>query len=127
MIISVRGKHNSGKTTFIEKLLKRFEKYKIVVIKVSGKETIDINNKDTNRFRNAGSLASMILAEKETAIFLDKMHTEEAIEFARIFKADLVVIEGYDYTTKKNEKTIYVEQNNNFETLCNEIMRELGK
>ncbi|HEC87971.1 MAG TPA: molybdopterin-guanine dinucleotide biosynthesis protein B, partial [Thermoplasmata archaeon] len=58
MIIGIKGRHNSGKTSLIEKIIEKFKHYRIVVVKTSEHETIDVEKSDTNRYRKAGAKAS---------------------------------------------------------------------
>jgi len=126
MLIAVRGEKNSGKTSFIEKLIERLHDYKIVVIKSSEHATVDIQGKDTSRYREAGAEAAIILAEKEAAIFLNSMRLNEAIEFARKFMPDLIVVEGYKKVESLGCRVIDVEAMEH-EKVIEEIAKEIEK
>ena len=126
MLIAVRGEKNSGKTAFIEKLIERLRGYRIIVIKSSEHATVDIHGKDTSRYREAGAEAAMIVAEKETAIFLSSMQLSKAIKLARKFMPDLIVVEGYKKVESLGCRVIDVEDVEH-EKVIEEIAKEIEK
>ena len=48
-VISIYGPHSSGKTGLIERILERFGRWKILVLKKTHLESLDIPGKDTHR------------------------------------------------------------------------------
>ncbi len=130
MLIAVKGEKDSGKTTLIEKLLKSLHNYKIVVIKSSEHATIDVEGKDSHRYMKGGAEAAIIVAEKETAIFLDSMQIEDAIQIARKFMPDLIIVEGYKKVEALSCRIIdaeNVEQDEIIEEIAREVEKEKKK
>lgn len=127
MLIAIKGEKNSGKTSFIEKMLEKLKDFKIIVIKSSGHEKIDEEGKDTYRYRKAGAEASIIVAKEETAIFINNVSIEEAIKLARKFSPDLIIVEGYKSIENLNCKIIDMEKNPNVDEICNEILKEMKR
>lgn len=124
MIIGIKGRHGSGKTSLIEKIIEKFKHYRIVVVKTSGHETIDIEKSDTNRYRKAGAKVSMIVAEKETVIFTNG-DIRDAIGVAEKFFPDLIILEGYKKIENLNCMMIDVEKNIDFEEICRQIKNKI--
>lgn len=93
MLVAIKGKKGSGKTSFIEKLLKNLEGYRMVVIKKSGHEEIDIKGKDTYRYKEAGAAGSIVVAKSECALFF-RGDINYAIYFAKKLQPDLIIVEG---------------------------------
>jgi len=97
MLIAIKGKKNSGKTLFIENLLKKLKGYKVVVVKSSMHEAIDEEGKDTWRYREAGAIASIISTKKEIVLFTKGTENKlkDAINIAKKFFPDVIIVEGY--------------------------------
>ncbi|OYT59132.1 molybdopterin-guanine dinucleotide biosynthesis protein B [Thermoplasmatales archaeon ex4484_30] len=97
MLIAIKGKKNSGKTLFIENLLKKLKGYKVVVVKSSMHEAIDEEGKDTWRYRGAGAIASIISTKKEIVLFTKGTENKlkDAINIAKKFFPDVIIVEGY--------------------------------
>ncbi len=126
MLIAVKGEKNSGKTRFIEDLLKRLNEYNVVVIKSSEHEYADIEGKDTCRYRKAGANISIISAKKEMGLFTDKRELQDVINIARKFLPDLIIIEGYKSVEKLNCRVIDVEKDD-IDSIHEEILQKLEK
>lgn len=126
MIVGIKGRHNSGKTTLIEKLIKKFKDYRIVVVKTSSHETIDVEKSDTHRYRKAGATAGIIVAEKETVIFTDG-DFKNAIKIAEKFFPDLIILEGYRKIENIDCMIIDIEKEFDFEEVCSKIKNEIEK
>ena len=94
MIIAIKGEKKSGKTAFIEKLLEKLRGYKIIVIKSSEHERIDEEGKDTFRYREAGAVASIIVARNEIVLFSNENGLDKAINLAKKLMPDLIIVEG---------------------------------
>lgn len=126
MLIAIKGEKNSGKTTFIEELLKKLN-CKVIVIKSSGHEFIDIDGKDTSRYRNAGAKASIIVAKNETAIFMESMNLSKAIDLAKKFNPDLIIVEGFKSIDNLKCKVIEMDKKPDIEEILREIEKEMRK
>ncbi len=119
MILGIKGEKNSGKTTLIENILKKFNG-KVVVIKSSSTDYFDDPGKDTWRYRKAGALASIIIGREETAMF-SSFDTNTAIEIAKKFHPDLIVFEGY----KKVKGDLIIDMNDTINE--DEILKRIKK
>ncbi len=99
VIISIVGKSNSGKTTFIEKLIPEIMKrgFTVGVLKHSH-HVIDIDKegKDSWRHQKAGANIVMVSSPK-TISMVKQVETEVSLdELADFFRdVDLVITEGY--------------------------------
>ncbi len=91
-IISIVGRHNSGKTTVIEKLIPVFKKrnYSVAVIKHSHHIPISCQ-KDTERLQNAGASAAYLSDQGAIVYSLDKSLLSLLNSFSNM---DLILIEG---------------------------------
>ncbi len=102
-IISVVGLQKSGKTTTVERLVKRLVEmgYKVGTIKsmVHSNFTIDVEGKDTYRHKQAGADFVISLSRNETAYIENNPRRQDVGEVSRLFPdgTDIVVGEGlYD-------------------------------
>ena len=128
MIIAIKGKKNSGKTTFIEKLLEKLKGYSIVVIKSSGHERIDDENKDTFRYRKAGGKAALIAVKKESVLFMESMSLEDAISFVRRkLTPDFIIVEGYESVENLKCRVVDVEENPDVEAIYQDMIKSLKR
>ena len=98
-VIGICGYHNSGKTTLIEKLIRRLrnEGYKIATIKnIPKKFSIDTEGKDTWKHRQAGASVVVASSPDETAfIFKRGMELKEIAGILNeIVHPDLILVEG---------------------------------
>jgi molybdopterin-guanine dinucleotide biosynthesis protein B len=99
-IVSIVGKSDSGKTTFIEKLLPELtrRRYRIATVKhdVHGFE-VDREGKDSWRHKQAGAHTVVISSPKKAALIRDveKDLTLEEIREKLIQDVDLILSEGY--------------------------------
>ena len=98
-VIGICGYHNSGKTTLIEKLIRRLrnEGYKIATIKnIPKKFSIDTEGKDTWKHRHAGASVVVASSPDETAfIFKRGMELKEIGDILnKIVHPDLILVEG---------------------------------
>ncbi|AWB10962.1 molybdopterin guanine dinucleotide biosynthesis accessory protein MobB [Thermodesulfobium acidiphilum] len=123
-IISFVGKSNSGKTTFLEKLISEITKrgYKVGVLKhdVHGFE-MDKEGKDTWRMAKAGAW-SVGISHSEKMAIIQKVSKELTLEeVAKFFEGvDILFTEGYK---KEGKKRIEIRRKG-IEPLCkpNEIV-----
>ena len=98
-LIGICGHHNSGKTTLIEKLIRRLKKegYKIATIKnIPKKFSIDTEGKDTWKHGEAGASVVVASSPDETAfIFKRGMELKEIAGILNeIAHPDLILVEG---------------------------------
>lgn len=102
-IISVVGLKKCGKTTTVERLVRRFSEmgFKVGTIKsmVHSNFTIDFEGKDTYRHKKAGARFVISLSRNETAYIENNPKRQTVDEVSKFFPddTDLVVAEGlYD-------------------------------
>jgi molybdopterin-guanine dinucleotide biosynthesis protein MobB len=101
--ISFVGFSDSGKTTLIERLVQRLtaKGYKVGVIKHhhGQRDTgIDVEGKDTWRYRQSGAAITALIAPDGMTLFLpqENLTAEEAVErLARQLPVDLILVEGF--------------------------------
>lgn len=98
--ISVVGRHNSGKTTLVVKLIEELvaRGFDVGSIKHHHREgfEIDIPGKDSYRHRQAGASETAISAPGQVAFIKTIDHEAEARELVRAMpNHDIVVVEGY--------------------------------
>ncbi len=98
-IIAVSGGKNSGKTTFIEGLIKYFntKDIKTSVIKHDGHEfEPDRAGTDSRRFFDAGAFGAAIFDNDKIQIV---KNIERDIDIERLFPdTDIVILEGFKYS-----------------------------
>lgn len=100
-IVSVVGRSDSGKTTFLEKLIPELKKLRIRVAVVKHDRhgfEMDHPGKDTWRLRKAGADAVMISAPNQMALIRSGLKQELPLdELAELVSGavDLVLTEGY--------------------------------
>lgn len=97
-IISIVGKSESGKTTLLEALIPELQRrgHRVAVIKhTGGDHDFDTPEKDTWRFRRAGSVVSAITAAHQAAVFI-KTDAYKPADFALFAgDCDLILTEGF--------------------------------
>jgi len=102
-VISFVGFSGSGKTTLIERLVQRLtaKGYKVGVIKHhhGQRDTgIDVEGKDTWRYRQSGAAITALVAPDGMTLFLpqENLTAEEAVErLTRQLPVDLILVEGF--------------------------------
>ncbi len=101
-VITIVGAHNSGKTTFIEKVVKSLQEkgYLISVIKhdPKGKAETDKKGKDSYRIFQAGAKQVIVASPDKISSFVrtyEPLTPKEIIEKFVVENADLVIIEGF--------------------------------
>jgi molybdopterin-guanine dinucleotide biosynthesis protein B len=120
-VIQVIGYKNSGKTTTVCELIKRFSQlgYKVASIKHDAHHfEVDYPGKDTWMHREAGASVVAITSQEKFAIMVQQpIRLTDLIE--RIQDVDLVIVEGYkhnDYpkiVILKEEKDLSLLQETN--------------
>jgi molybdopterin-guanine dinucleotide biosynthesis protein B len=96
------GHSGSGKTTIVEKLIRRLtqEGIRVAVIKhdVHGFE-MDKPGKDTWRHKRAGAVATLISSPEKIGLVMDSDRDHEPEELLPLLHfADLVITEGFKYS-----------------------------
>jgi len=95
--VSVTGFKNSGKTMVVEALVKELSTrgHRVGTLKHTADDIdLDTPGKDTSRHRDAGSVATGILQDNTTALFIDeKLSIHQAAE--KLGVIDILVIEGF--------------------------------
>lgn len=118
--VSVTGFKNSGKTSVVEALVRELSSrgYKVGTLKHTADDIIlDSPGKDTSRHREAGSIATGILQENTTAIFIDqKLSLHQAAE--KLGAIDYLVIEGFK-TVDTHARIIIPREDGEVEKLSN--------
>ncbi len=122
-LISVVGKSNSGKTTFLEKLIAEFKQRgcKVGVIKHDAHSfEIDHKGKDSYRLKHAG--ADTMIISSSTQLAMVKNTTEDTalvnLRAAYMMDMDIILAEGY-----KRERAHKIEisrRENSTDILCEE-------
>jgi molybdopterin-guanine dinucleotide biosynthesis protein B len=104
-VISFIGRHNSGKTTVLEKVIRGLKEkgYKVAVIKHhKGDFELDVHGKDTWRLGQAGSDVVVISSPRKTAIIRQPQQelTLDQIREMVWQGMDIVISEGYKFDNK---------------------------
>ena len=100
MIIHIKGSSNTGKTSLIEELAKRLggDGMRVGVIKHVA-SPIEIEGKDSQRFREAGVQPVCLIGEGESAFFLSgEMELERCIDIMRSIsdlELDPIIVESF--------------------------------
>lgn len=121
--VSVTGFKNSGKTRVVEALVKELSSrgYKVGTLKHTADDIVlDSPGKDTSRHREAGSIATGILQENTTALFLDqKINLHQAAE--KLGSIDILVIEGFK-TVDTHARIVVPREDPEFKELDNGLV-----
>jgi molybdopterin-guanine dinucleotide biosynthesis protein B len=101
-IVAFVGHSGSGKTTFVEKLIRRLiqEGIRVAVIKhdVHGFE-MDKPGKDTWRHKKAGAVATLISSPEKIGLVMDSERDHDPKELLPLLHfADLVITEGFKHS-----------------------------
>lgn len=100
-IVSFVGRSNSGKTTFIERVIPELVRagYKVATVKHAGHGfDLDTEGKDSWRHRQAGASSVVILSKGSMAMFADvsaEMKIEEVRDRFLDGTYDLIIAEGW--------------------------------
>ena len=121
--VSVTGFKNSGKTRVVEALVKELSSrgYKVGTLKHTADDIVlDSPGKDTSRHREAGSIATGILQENTTALFIDqKVTLHQAAE--KLGAIDYLIIEGFK-TVDTHARVIVPREDDEVEKLDNGLV-----
>ena len=137
-IIGFYGESNTGKTTIIEKLIKKLteHKYKVTTVKITDKEIgIDTPGKDTYIHSQAGSQLVVLSTSKETDYLKKQYQNEKQIinSIKNLDEYDIIIIEGSKEPTvrkirigtkSERENTIQT-YNDDFDSLYSMIKKEI--
>ncbi|BCA54388.1 Molybdopterin-guanine dinucleotide biosynthesis protein B [Nitrospira sp. KM1] len=102
-IVCFVGKSNSGKTTFIERVIPELVRagYKVATVKHAGHGfDLDTEGKDSWRHKQAGASAVVILSKGSMAMFADvsdQMKVEDVRDRFLDGSYDLIVAEGWKH------------------------------
>jgi len=102
-IVSVVGKGDSGKTTFLEKLIRELADRGVRVATVKHHihdYDIDVPGKDSYRHARAGAFATMVSSPEKFAVIHDvqeEMTLEAIAMIAHGTGADILITEGYKH------------------------------
>ena len=116
-IVSIVGKSNTGKTTFIERLIPEIVRrgYRVAIIK-HGAHGFDIDHegKDTWRYRKAGAHSTIISSPGKVALIeeVEKDHDIEELREKYIRNVDIIVVEGYKGNPHPKIEIFRKERNN---------------
>jgi molybdopterin-guanine dinucleotide biosynthesis protein B len=125
-VVSIVGKSNTGKTTFIEKMIPEFVRrgYRVATIK-HGAHGFDIDHegKDTWRYRQAGAHTTLISSPQKVALIesVDKDHDIEELIEKYIRNVDIIIVEGYKgnpypkieiFRKERNDELLSARDNN---------------
>ncbi|MCL2645137.1 MAG: molybdopterin-guanine dinucleotide biosynthesis protein B [Betaproteobacteria bacterium] len=96
------GHSNSGKTTFIERLIPELTRRGVRVATIKHahhKVQLDTEGKDSWRYKNAGAALSMLVTTNELQLVADADAQREPLQLARRFlgEADIVLAEGFSH------------------------------
>lgn len=101
VIAAVSGVKNSGKTTFLEKLVSclRLRGYQVAVIKHDGHEfEPDVEGTDTWKLRKAGAYGTAIFSKGKWMVMKEETGMDEE-RLAKMFpEADFILLEGFKYS-----------------------------
>ncbi len=121
--VSFIGRSNSGKTTFLEKVVRelKIRGYRIAVVKHTHHDfDMDHPGKDSWRFTRAGSDV-VVLASPDKVAFVESLDAELTLtQITALFKdkVDIVITEGYKNGTAPKVLVVTCEQHK--EQLCPE-------
>ncbi|MDR2207530.1 MAG: molybdopterin-guanine dinucleotide biosynthesis protein B [Azoarcus sp.] len=98
------GHSNSGKTTFIERLIPELTRrgLRVATIKhAHHKVQLDTEGKDSWRYKNAGAALSMLVTTSALQLVADADEEREPTQLARRFlgEADIVLAEGFSHAS----------------------------
>lgn len=122
-VVIVTGAHNSGKTTFIEKVVSilSLKGYSIAYIKhdPKGKAVTDTEGKDSWKVYNAGAKQVVVASPEKLSLFIreNSYNLEDVVRFLEHFNPDLIVVEGFK-SNKDYDKFEVIRKEENRELLC---------
>lgn len=124
-VISIVGIHNSGKTTFIEKVIKLLSQkgYKIGAIKhdPKGKAKTDTPGKDSYKMFHAGAKQVILASPNKITSYIREENYDPSniIDRYMIEDLDLIIIEGFKFY-KNTDKFEVIRKEENRELIISE-------
>ncbi len=91
------GSSNSGKTETIERLIRALKEkgYRVIAVKHTHLDVRVDEGKDTERFRDAGAICSLLSAKEQSFLVYDRaLGIEEILEILEPV-CDVVLVEGF--------------------------------
>lgn len=102
-IFQIVGFQNSGKTTFLKKLIEELNNEKITAVTIKhhghgGKPEL-IEEKDSSHHLKAGAIASIVEGDGRLLLHSEKSEwtIDEKIQLASFFRPGVILIEGHKY------------------------------
>ena len=140
MILGIYGKKKSGKTSFIEDLVKELKKeYSVATIKHIPHKDFSIDEKGTDTYRHKKAGASVVVASSPS----QTVFVSNTFSFSRIvshlgeFDCDIILVEGYSKesipkilvgNSKKEKNTVFqVESGKDIQKILEYIKKNIKK
>ena len=120
-VISFVGKSNSGKTTFLEKLIPEMKRrgFRIGVIKHDAhKFEIDHAGKDSYRLKHAGADIMLISSSAKVAMVKDSSEDIPLAALCGEFMKDVDIVFSEGYKRENTHKIEISRRENTTETIC---------
>ncbi|MEG0857784.1 MAG: molybdopterin-guanine dinucleotide biosynthesis protein B [Terrisporobacter sp.] len=121
-LITICGCKNSGKTTLISKLIKRFCElgYKVATIKHDGHDfDSDIPGTDTYKHMESGAYGTAIFSKNKFMIVKEQKETDEKELISLFPEANLIILEGLK--SSKYPKYEIIRESNSSISICNKV------
>ncbi len=119
-IFAISGVKNSGKTSFIVKLIPKLKEkgYKVVTIKHDGHDfEIDKKDSDTYKHIKSGADATAIYSKYKYMIISNQKNVDENKFIEYFADYDIVILEGFKYSNYP--KIEIIRKGNSKEPVCN--------
>lgn len=119
VIVAVSGVKNSGKTTFLEKLVAELKSrgHRVAVIKHDGHEfEPDVEGTDTWKLRKAGAYGTAIFSGGRWMVVKEERDMDEKRLVEMFPEADFILLEGFKYSAYP--KFEIVRKGNSAESVC---------
>lgn len=119
-IVAVSGVKNSGKTTFLEKLIGELTMrgHRIAVVKHDGHDFQgDVERTDTYRLRQAGAYGCGIFSASKWMVIKEQSGVSEQRLIEEFPEADIILLEGLKNSTYPKFEVIRKKVSN--ESICN--------
>jgi molybdopterin molybdotransferase len=97
VVFGFYGSSNSGKTETIERLIRALKEkgYRVIAVKHTHLDVRVDEGKDTERFRDAGAICSLLSAKEQSFLVYDRaLGIEEILEILEPV-CDVVLVEGF--------------------------------
>lgn len=100
-VVIITGAHNSGKTTFIEKVVSTLSLngYNVSYIKhdPKGKAITDREGKDSWKIYNAGAKQVLVASPNKLSLFIreNSYNLTDILNLLNFFNPDIVIVEGF--------------------------------